>query len=308
MTTEKMNYHGWPNCYRLTNGTIELIVTTDIGPRVIRFGFVGGENVFKEFPDQVGQTGGNAWRIYGGHRLWHAPEAQPRSYAPDNTPVKLEQHDGFVRLIQPVENLTGLEKEMDLQLAADRAGVQVTHRLTNRGIWPVELAPWALSVMAPGGTGVFPLPPRRSHTENLLPTNVLTFWAYTDFTDPRWTIGRHYVLLRQDPQATTPQKIGASVPDGWAGYVRDGFFFLKKFTHLVGATYPDSGSSVETFTNGDMLEVETLGPLTRLDPGASVEHIEHWFLFRDVPTPKTDADVQQHLLPHVRAATATIAG
>jgi len=302
MTIEKVNYRGWPNCCRLANGTVELILTTDVGPRVIRFGFIGADNVFQEFPDQVGQTGGDQWRIFGGHRLWHAPEIAPRSYQPDNEPVQLEQYGDFIRVIQPVEKLTGIQKEVDIRLAPDRPAVQVTHRLRNRGAWPMELAPWALSVMAPGGTCVFPIPPRGSHAGNLLPTNVLTLWAYTDLSDPRWTFGRQYVLLRQDPQANGPQKIGAAVPDGWAGYVRDGVFFLKQFPHQAGATYPDFGCSFETFTNADMIEVESLGPLARLEVGATVEHVEHWFLFRDVPTPQTDADVERHLLPHVRGA------
>jgi len=31
-----------------------------------------------------------------------------------------------------------------------------------------------------------------------------------------------------------------------------------------------------------MLELETLGPMTTLQPGASVEHVEHWTLHRNV--------------------------
>ena len=54
---EKTEYKGWKNCYRVTNGEIELIVTSDVGPRVIRFGFVGGQNLFKEFPDELGKSG-----------------------------------------------------------------------------------------------------------------------------------------------------------------------------------------------------------------------------------------------------------
>ena len=49
-----------------------MIATTDVGPRIIRFGFVGEENEFKEYEDTTGQVGGDEWRIYGGHRLWHA--------------------------------------------------------------------------------------------------------------------------------------------------------------------------------------------------------------------------------------------
>ena len=298
---EKVNYRGWPNCYRLSNDVADLIVTTDVGPRIIRFGFIDQDNEFKEYVDMVGQTGGDEWRIYGGHRLWHAPEAQPRTYYPDNSPVKLEKHDSFVRVIQPTETTTGIQKEIDLRLSPDTAHVQVTHRLRNTNLWAVELAPWALSVMAQGGTAVIPLPPRGSHEENLLPTHTFTFWAYTDMADPRWTWGTKYVMLRQDPAATQPQKVGAMVPDGWVAYARSGHLFVKKFRYVAGVYYPDLGCCVDTFTNADMLEVETVGPFVRLEPGSTVEHVEDWFLLRDVPVPQNDADIDTHILPRIKA-------
>jgi hypothetical protein len=298
----KITYKGWPNCYRLSNDLVDLIVTTDVGPRVIRFGFVGQDNELKEYKEMMGLTGGDEWRIYGGHRLWHAPEAQPRTYFPDNSAVKLEEHDGFVRLVQPIEPTTGIQKEIDLRLSPDKAHVNLTHRLRNTNLWAVDLAPWALTVMAQGGKAVVPLPPRGSHEENLLPTNMLTLWAYTDMSDPRWTWGSKYVMLRQDPEAEAPQKIGLMVPDGWVAYARNGHLFVKKFNYVTGGCYPDFGCSVETFTNAEMLEAETLGPLVRLSPGAAVEHVEGWFLFRDVPVPQDDADVDEHILPKVKGA------
>ena len=302
---EKIDYKGWPNSYRLSNGTVDLVVTTDVGPRIIRFGFVGGENEFKEYEDMLGKTGGDEWRIYGGHRLWHAPEADPRTYFPDNLPVRLEPHTDFVRLIQPTETTTSIQKEMDVRLSPSGAQVEVTHRLRNTNLWAVELAPWALSVMAAGGKAIIPLPPRGTHPEALLPVNTITLWAYTDMSDPRWTWGRKYVMLRQDPQARTPQKAGVMVVDGWAAYARNGHLFVKKFDYVEGALYPDFGCTVEAWTDPDMLEVETLGPLARLEPGAAVEHVEQWFLFRDVPVPEDDADVDRHVLPKVIAAGIT---
>jgi hypothetical protein len=298
---EKVDYAGWSNCYRLHNDIIELVVTADVGPRIIRFAFIGQDNEFREFHDLLGLTGGDAWRIYGGHRFWHAPEVHPRTYYPDNAPVKVAQHGDFVRVTQPTESTTGIQKQIDLRLAPDAAHVSLTHRLRNNNLWAVELAPWALSVMAQGGKAIIPLPPRGSHQDNLLPANTLTRWAYADMSDPRWTWSRKYVMLQQDPGAKTPQKAGLMVPDGWAAHVRAGHLFIKKFTHVPGARYPDWGCSVETFTDADFLEVETLGPLVSLGPGAEVEHIEHWFLFDGVPTPQTDADVDKHVMPHVRS-------
>jgi hypothetical protein len=297
---EQIAYKGWPTCYRLSNGLIDLIVTGDVGPRIIRLGFVGEGNEFKEFDGMLGLTGGDEWRVYGGHRLWHAPEMMPRTYWPDNVPIEAQSHSGVARFVQPVEATTGIQKEIDIRLFPDRAGATVTHRLWNRNLWPVELAPWALSVMAPGGVGIVPLPPRGSHAEHLLPTGTLALWAYTDMADPRWRWGTRYVLLRQDEQARLEQKIGVHVTEGWVAYARQGHLFVKTFTYVAGAVYPDLGCPVELFTNSDMLEVETLGPVAKLEPGAAVEHVEEWHLFRDVPAPADDDDVDRYILPKVK--------
>lgn len=300
---EKVKYGGWPNCYRLFNQSVELVVTTDVGPRIIRFGFIGEDNEFTEFPDMLGRTGDEDWLVYGGHRLWHAPEVFPRTYYGDNQPVGLVDHGDFVRLTQLTEPTTGIQKEMDITLAEDLDQVKIIHRLRNESLWAMEIAPWALSVMASGGTGILPLPPRVPHGNDVLaPWNAVALWSYTDMADPRWTWGTRYILLRQDPKSESAQKIGLLDTEGWAAYARNGHLFLKTIPYVEGATYPDMGCSAELFTNADILEVESLAPLATLEPGATVEHVENWFLFKDVPVPQNDADVEKHVLPKVEAA------
>jgi len=300
----KTAYKGWPNCFQLTNGIVDLIATTDVGPRIIRFGFCGGANMLKEYAETLGKTGGSAWTIYGGHRLWHAPEADPRSYEPDNAPIMLEEYAGFIRLIQPTERTTGIQKEIDIYLDPLAAHARLVHRLRNTNLWAVELAPWALSVMAQGGRAVIPLPPRGEHPRDLPPANTLTLWTYTDMSDPRWTWGNKYIMLRQDPAIARPQKIGVMDSEGWVAYANLGCLFVKTFTYVPGAAYPDWGCSMETFTNDTMLEVETLGPLVTLQPQATVEHVENWWLFKDVPLPANDADVDMHILPRIAQTRA----
>lgn len=304
ISVQKIEYGGWQNCYRLSNGLVDLVVTTDVGPRIIRFGFVGDENEFKEYDEMVGRTGGDDWQIYGGHRLWHAPEARPRTYYPDNSPVDLERRDGFVRLIQPTEQTTGIQKEIDILLSSSRAHVKLTHRLRVRRVSTEKLAPWPISVMAPSGKAILPLPPRTGHEEQLSPTNTITLWGYTDMTDRRWTWGKRYVMLAQDPGAGTPQKAGFMVTDGWVAYCRGGHLFVKKFDYVDGPRYPDFGCTVELFTNHDMLELETLGPLVQSRQGLAAEHVEHWLLYRDVPTPSDDADVEKDVVPRIGGSEA----
>lgn len=300
---ETIAWGGWPNCLRLTNGLIEVVATTAVGPRLVRFGFVGGPNQFCEFPAMHGLSGGDEWRMYGGHRFWHAPEDLARTYVPDNDPVPFSLLPDGLRLSPAIEAPTRLQKEIELKLWPDTARVRVTHRLYNRGLFAVEVAPWALSVMAPGGTAVIPLPPRGPHAENLLPASRLVLWAYTDMSDPRWIWGEKYVLLRQDSQRAAYQKAGASVPDGWAAYANHDQLFVKRVAYQPGAAYPDQGCSVEVFTNAEMLELETLGPLVSLAPQSSVEHVEDWYLLDGVPQPASDRDVETGVMPKLHELT-----
>src|SRR5689334_5385544 len=118
MSIEQVAYINLPNCLKISNGTVEVVVTTDMGPRVIRYEFMGEENVFAELPELAIETELGEFRPLGGHRLWHAPEAMPRSYSPDNEPVAYEAlGDLGVKLTQRTELETWIQKEMEVRLA-----------------------------------------------------------------------------------------------------------------------------------------------------------------------------------------------
>jgi hypothetical protein len=277
---EKLSYGGWPNCLRLADENVELIMTTDVGPRVIRYGFIGGQNLFKEFAEQMGRAGEATWQPRGGHRIWVAPEVVPDTYAPDNLPVRASVSNNRIELTQAVEPETGLEKSIAVELSPRT--VTVTHRIKNVASQPRTLAPWALSMMAPGGVGITKFPPRGTHPEELPPTNPLIMWAFTDLSDPRWTFTRKYLILRQDANNASAQKLGHFNAKTMGAYLLGSDLFVKTYAADPSKTYPDFGASYETFTNGDFLELETLGPLEEVRPGATVEHVERWSLHRNI--------------------------
>jgi hypothetical protein len=70
---EKIEYRGWKNCYRVAHCEIELIVTGEVGPRII------------------------------------------------------------------------------IRMTPSGTGAKVLHRITNHSLFPLECAPWALTMMAQGG-------------------------------------------------------------------------------------------------------------------------------------------------------------
>ncbi|MBN1675208.1 MAG: hypothetical protein JXR37_29480 [Kiritimatiellae bacterium] len=291
---EIVEYGGWRNNVRLANREVELIVTRDVGPRVIRFGFIGARNVLGELDGQMGGTGEAEWMIRGGHRLWVAPEAKPWSYELDNVPVDIREAGAGIEARQPAGPVTGVAKTVRVALAPDANTVTVSHTLTNEGDNPVELAVWALTVMAKRGMAVIPLPAKIPHTERLTHNQEWSLWGYTDFSDPRWTLGSRYITLRQDPKRS-PTKLGLAHREGWIGYLLDGFLFTKAFRRVEQAAYPDGGVNFETFTNEDILELESLGPLVRLAPGEASTHEERWTLHKDIPACETEADLDRHV-------------
>lgn len=285
MSIERRDYFGWKDSWWLGNGEVELVVPPQIGPRVMRYGRAGGPNLFHNFAHALGGSGEPVWQNRGGHRLWAAPETAA-SKALDNAPVEIDEIDEIagqglgLAIRQRIEPESGLRKEIQIRLAPEGTEVTVLHRIANHNRVAVRLAPWGLSVMRPGGVAMAGFPPRHRHDERLLPTNPLTMWGYTDFSDPRWRFTRRFLLLRQDPAATSPQKAGLFAENTWAAYAVEGELFLKRARARAGVEYPDFGCSVEIFTNAAMLELETLGPLAEVEPGATVEHMEEWSLHR----------------------------
>lgn len=295
---EAVEWGGWPNCRRISNGEIELIVTGDIGPRIMRCGFVGGQNFFKVFEDQMGKSGEPDWQLRGGHRIWLAPEDRELTYVPDNGPASFEISENTLTATQEVEVLTGLRKQLVIRVAESGTGVEVLHRMQNTLSVPREVAAWPLTMLAPGGTAVTGFPPRGSHAAILAPTNPLVMWAFTNLKDPRWTFLEKYLVLRHDPANSDHTKLGHFNEDTWGAYFLGSEMFLKWYRADPRLRYPDMGCSCELFASELMLEIETLGPMTVLEPGAWVEHTEHWSLHRGVSLPDwTDEALDRTLLP-----------
>jgi hypothetical protein len=295
---ENISYMGWPNCIRLSNSEVEVIIASDIGLRILRFGFIGGKNIFYLSPEDIGKQGGDDWRIFGGHRLWHSPEAIPRSYSPDNDPIHYRYHQQTLKITQPREESTGIVKEMEISLSPDSNQLTVLHRLVNQNLWEVKLSAWALSALASGGKAIIPQEPYGEGNEYLLPARSLALWSYTTMNDPRWTWGNKYIQARPDPSSLSEQKIGIMNKQGWTAYCLEEDVLIKLFEFDPAAEYPDFGSNNETYINGKFLEMETLGPLVNIPPQGKTEHTEYWMLTK-AKIGDTENAIDRELIPPV---------
>jgi hypothetical protein len=276
LVIEPIDYKKWGKCVRVSDGNIEAVATTEIGPRIIYIGFKNKQNLFCEFEEQSTIREGSQWHIFGGHRLWHSPENKPRTYFPDNSPVEWREIKDGIVLVQNVEEQTGIRKKIKLQMEPSNS-CSVVHYLTNEGLWPVKIAAWCLSVMAPGGYAVVPHPTEHE-PQGLLPNRLIVLWPYTDMKDKRVDWGTKFITVKQDENSKTPFKFGTMGCENWGAYVHKNGIFIKTYKHDKQAIYHDFGCSLEVYTNSRMLELETVGPIVELQPNQTIEHTENWKL------------------------------
>jgi hypothetical protein len=275
-------------CLSLENQTIQLLASRSIGPRILSLRFADGENLLAELPDFVTECpDSGTFHFRGGHRLWHAPENIRRTYQPDDAPVAVVPVENGCLLTQDVEVKTGLQKSIEIRLQSDAPRVVITHRLSNHGLFPVTSAPWAITQLKTGGMAI--LPQSREETD-VLPNRSLALWRYTNPSDPNIHWGQNYILVRANMDA--PFKVGFPNPRGWLAYWLNGTLFVKRANYEAQSAYFDFGSSSECYCNDKFIELETLAPISTINPGESVTHVETWELFNHVDCPRDEKDAQ----------------
>ncbi len=297
-----VKYRNLDNCLELTNGVVKLVITIDFGPRVLFYGYVDGQNFFKIFDDDLANVSQSEWKSYGGHRLWHAPEVQPRTYFVDAAPV-LPQWDGEVlTLICSPESCNSLAKTIDIHLDPSTSEVKLVHKITNIGPWDIELAAWALSVMAPGGRLIVPQEPYVPHGAEPGGTfeaaRPLVLWPFTRMNDPRFTWGAEFIQMRQCDEYTSKLKFGALNKQCWAAYALNGEVFIKHHDYFEDGVYPDYGCNAEYFTMPGFLEIESLSPLTLIPPRETLEHFESWQI-APINLPENEPEIARLLSPYI---------
>ena len=123
MKTE--NYKNYGNCAVLERGGVKVMVTLDIGPRIIWFGTEDLNFMNEDLERNVSKGGeffdehygkGTTWYLYGGHRVWKSPE-DLETYTPDNVPVEAEERPSGGRFV--CRAAKWLDYALDIELADD---------------------------------------------------------------------------------------------------------------------------------------------------------------------------------------------
>lgn len=270
------------DCVKVENRALSLWITQSLGPRIIGLALKGRENIFAELPETtIDCPGRGVYHLRGGHRLWIAPEDPRYTYLPDNEPVLVRESEAGVKVVQPVDVQLGIQKSLTIYLEEEAGEVIVEHHLQNLNQDTVELAPWAITQLKPGGVAILPQASTPVDHFGVLPNRQITLWPYTEMNFPQISWGDRYIFVRANMNSGA-LKIGFPNTIGWLGYVLGDTLFVKTASFLPGESYFDMGSSSECYCNPLFLELETLGPRTWLKPGEITTHRETWKLYEQV--------------------------
>lgn len=280
---------------RLSNGHLEIAVTTAYGPRVIHAAVPGSDNVMAELPDATLEWRDGRFSLRGGHRLWVAPEVRDLTYTPDDDPVELHEVENGVIVGTPPSDSSPFHREMEIILGVGKPRLTITHRLTYTGSSTAVAAPWAITMLPADGTVVLPM--RRGAPDQLQADRNVVLWPYTSLHDPLIDISDEAIFVHGG--RSEPTKIGTSGVAGWSAYLRGNTALIKRAVADASATYPDKGAGLQCFANSYFMELETLGPLATLNPGETVEHLETW----EVRSVEASATPATELLAKLRALT-----
>jgi len=252
----------------MENDDLRVDYLTTVGPRLIGlYAKQASVELLVQTPDIHWPTPHGEYYLYGGHRVWKAPEDSFYNCPEDHVTVSAEKDR--VTLRSGVD-ASGLQKEISFCLDDNR--VLLTHRITWHGSEPIELAPWTITQLPLGGVAILP---QAGVAAGSTPTRTLAVWPYATITDPRLELHDDLILVHGSADQRV-FKAGSYNPFGWAAYLLEKVLFIKRFPVSDFRTLPDMGSNVETFVWDAYLELETLGGLALLKPGESVTFEETW--------------------------------
>lgn len=298
VTITPTNYHGWPDCYILSNGKVEAVVVPAIG-RIMQFGFVGEEGVFWENRSLDGREA-NAdllvwaakdWVNFGGDKTWPSPEADwslftnRKGWRPplafDGAPSGATVKGSTLTLSTYTDPFYGTRAHRRIELHPRDPVMTITTTFERIEGEPAVMGIWVITQLKEP-VGLFAPVPKKPVFPN----------GYTLLSaepPPDLKVHDGLVSLTRNPKAA--HKIGL---DGdsllWVG---EKHTLRIDSPRVAKAQYPDQGSSTEIYVSADPLpyiELETLGPLHRMKPKDKISRANTYTLSRRTkPTPEAEA-------------------
>ena len=292
ISTLEINYKDYGKCLKITNNVVEIIVTIEYGPRIIKYGYVNGMNHFAECVGNKIATSHGDYYIIGGHRFWHLPENRDRTCIPDNKKVKYESIFNGVRFIQEFEKWTQVQKIIEITFDENSTKLFVLHKIISLNAFDINISISGISSMDRGGIEIIPLEKRK---EGINPNKSFVFWPYSNIKDSRVYFGDKYVAMKVNEDIFENFKIGFNTSLNYALYYNQNEMFVKEFNKIKSNfIYPDMGCIYESYITNNYIEMQTNSPIFVLETNKIIEHMEIWSLYKNISLDSIDDFIENY--------------
>jgi hypothetical protein len=294
-------FFGW-NSLSLENRYTKLDIVPELGGKIMGYNLRGYQILWhdskKEGYVEKDQGYGYGQKFFnpGGAKVWPAPQGWngknewpgPPDNVLDGSAYEGKLDNGFITVTSPRddgEGRTGLQFKHKYSLIPSSSTVSLNLSMTNVIKQPVTWGLWHLATV----------PVDRKCTV-YVPVNKGDWHViYGDKKNPQWMDVENGIFrAKYDKQVG---KVGMKVREGWAAWhdEENNMVFVMFFPVKKGVQYPDGGSNFEIWTSGTgtikannkdvtseyspdtaNMELEVMGPLTRLNPGDSASLEVSW--------------------------------
>ncbi|MFT3784224.1 MAG: hypothetical protein QM790_19620 [Nibricoccus sp.] len=283
--------NGYNNCIELTNGVVRVVLEPNLGGRVIVFS-LNGINALYQNADYDGKTQATVTMIghVPGGRFDVGPEfAQPRHPVLWIGAWRAEITGSYsARLTSEVDPQTGLQIIREFSLEEGLPHLECRQIIANRSESERSACHWGRTFVPGGGICLLPLNPQSRYPAGYAAyvsgsASPFVTVQFRPPSDPHVRVREQILEVLGQPNSP---KIVVDSNEGWLAYIgKNGLLFIKRFEadpHMVSGE-PAGNSTAIWFDQDRICELEPIGPLVKLAPGACTSFTEHWWLYEAPP-------------------------
>ena len=277
-TGAKVNpYFGYTSAIELTNGNAKAVLCPEVGGRILEYSIEGRNALFLSEKEKAWKPGDSLQSSAGRFDIGPELVIPQRKTLWEGVWTSEIVGDRHARLTSPDDPSTGVRLVRDFVLDEKTSRLLCTQTIVNISDQSVEWCHWSRTFAVGRGICVIPLT-RPSRFPN-------SYVMYEEGSlinmrpeDPNIRVRDGHLEILGTPRKP---KLGF---DSYAGSIAyfspNDLLFIKKFKTFPDRVYNEAaGLTISVwYPDGDMVELEPIGPRERLEPGQSAGFTEEWWL------------------------------
>lgn len=284
MSTEikQINLKYYGKCVSINNGTVKVIVSVDVGPKIIFWGYTNGENMLYipydilEYDEPISQKipPDIFFKRYG-HEIMLAYEKSKPVFLSSGTTIYSILQEGVAFSCSSPK--LGLSANLEIIIQDNSNSIMIVHSIENTNEKTQNFSICSSTFVTQDGTLLVP-----QNIEDLgnAPNRVLSLWKKSNINDSRLCVANEYLKFNNiSTDKLSVLKLGINNRRAWSTYTKDGNTFLMHYLHNKKAKYLNFDSSFIIDSKKELLSLKILSPIYNVQKNEVAKMAEYWSLF-----------------------------